>query len=123
MRDLQKGQKMEKNTSKTRDDIRRLFENQVAIMNHLSYYTLHNQVHTNWQTSALSLRLNLAQPTDIPSNHQCSICMFQIFHPLQMLPHQLHPLPHLLKSDCLPFLGCQRGRRKRRTFQLFLLFC
>ena len=61
-----KRSKMEKNTSKTRDDIRRLFENQVHIMNHLNYYTQHNQIHTTWQTSALSFSLNFPPPTDIP---------------------------------------------------------
>ena len=40
--------KIEKNTSTTRDDIRRLFENQVQIMNHLNYYTHQNQIHTTW---------------------------------------------------------------------------
>lgn len=61
-----KRSKMEKNTGKTCDDIHKLFENQIQIMNHLSYYTLHNQVHRNWQTSALSIRLNLPPPADIP---------------------------------------------------------
>lgn len=35
-----KRSKMEKNTSKTCGDIRKLFENKIQIMNHLSYYML-----------------------------------------------------------------------------------
>lgn len=61
-----KKSRLEKSSDKTRDAMRKLFENQVYIMNHLSYYTHHNQVHQTWQTSALSISLNLPPPTDLP---------------------------------------------------------
>lgn len=54
-----KRSKIEKNTSKTRDDIRKLCENQIAIMNHLAYNTLELQIQRNWQASALNILLNM----------------------------------------------------------------
>ena len=61
-----KKSRLEKSLEKTRDAMRKLFENQVHIMSHISYFTQHNQVHTTWQTSALSISLNLPPPTEFP---------------------------------------------------------
>jgi hypothetical protein len=61
-----KRSKIEKIVSKLREDNRRLFENQIAIMNHLAYMSLDNQVSRNWQNNALSIRLNMPPPAPIP---------------------------------------------------------
>jgi len=63
-----KRSKIEKDTSKIKGDIRKLFENQAAMMNHMSYNTFNDIVYRNWIAKLMAANFEVPPPFENPFN-------------------------------------------------------
>ena len=61
-----KRSKMEKDASKIRADIPKLFENQAAMMNHMSFNTFNDTVYRNWIAKLMGANFEVSPPFENP---------------------------------------------------------